>query len=283
MTIPRIYLPHLSPETERIVLDGEDFHYLTRVLRVSQGEELMAYGWDDAEARVIVEEIGRNYIAGRLLEVVSVPPCPVSITLLQAVLKEDAMDEAIKGAATLGVSVFQPVLAERSVPRLSGPDVQARRAERWQKIAVRASSLARVGKPMAVRNIVDFETSLSGAALNPHETAHWILCEKELGRNLVSELMSGPRSGAAIAIGPEGGFSEGERTKAESAGWTAVGMGRRILPASLAGLVATTLVLGYWGDLAPEKTAGLKSRPKTANEGTGTRTKRGSPRRRVPS
>ncbi len=57
-----------------------------------------------------------------------------------------------------------------------------------------------------------------------------------------------PRT-AAIAIGPEGGFSRDETAAARGAGFMLVDMGPRILRTETAALVAITLVQARWGDL----------------------------------
>jgi 16S rRNA (uracil1498-N3)-methyltransferase len=52
-----------------------------------------------------------------------------------------------------------------------------------------------------------------------------------------------------LIIGPEGGISEGELAKAREAGAVPVSLGRRILRAETAGLVAMSAIFYETGDL----------------------------------
>jgi 16S rRNA (uracil1498-N3)-methyltransferase len=52
-------------------------------------------------------------------------------------------------------------------------------------------------------------------------------------------------------IGPEGGFSADEVTRALNGGIVVCGLGPRILRTETAALVATALIQARWGDLDP--------------------------------
>ncbi|HYV64803.1 MAG TPA: RsmE family RNA methyltransferase, partial [Myxococcales bacterium] len=52
-----------------------------------------------------------------------------------------------------------------------------------------------------------------------------------------------------LAIGPEGGFTPGERAQAAEAGFALVGLGRRILRTETAGLAALSIIQHLAGDL----------------------------------
>jgi len=58
-----------------------------------------------------------------------------------------------------------------------------------------------------------------------------------------------PAPPIAIAVGPEGGFTEREIDAARAAGWQAVSLGPRVLRTETAAAAALAAVQVLWGDL----------------------------------
>jgi 16S rRNA (uracil1498-N3)-methyltransferase len=58
-----------------------------------------------------------------------------------------------------------------------------------------------------------------------------------------------PPESVTVAIGPEGGWSPGEESAAEAAGWRPVSLGVGILRTSTAAVAAATLLAAWRGDL----------------------------------
>jgi 16S rRNA (uracil1498-N3)-methyltransferase len=56
------------------------------------------------------------------------------------------------------------------------------------------------------------------------------------------ESVSASTDSVAFLLGPEGGWTDHERTAAQSAGWTAVSLGGHILRAETAGIAALSVV-----------------------------------------
>ena len=66
----------------------------------------------------------------------------------------------------------------------------------------------------------------------------------------LGELLAGPApSEVWLAVGPEGGFTDGEIAGFAGFGWAVASLGPRILRTETAGCVAASLVLHAWGDL----------------------------------
>jgi 16S rRNA (uracil1498-N3)-methyltransferase len=58
-----------------------------------------------------------------------------------------------------------------------------------------------------------------------------------------------PLPAVSILIGPEGGLEANEIEQAKSAGWQVVSLGKRILRAETAAVVALTVVMAALGEL----------------------------------
>jgi len=93
----------------------------------------------------------------------------------------------------------------------------------------------------------DFAEAL-GAAVGPTGPLRLLLDEGETQITLRERLGTGT-STVSLFVGPEGGLADEERRAAIQAGVTPVSLGRMILRAETAGLVAATLALFLAGDL----------------------------------
>jgi 16S rRNA (uracil1498-N3)-methyltransferase len=138
-------------------------------------------------------------------------------------VKFDAFEWALEKATELGVTTIVPVAAARSEKGLiSGA---AKRAERWQKILAGASEQSR-----RVRVPVLLDATRTGDAFRATDAElKMLLSERPTARSL-KEILSGARvKSAALAIGPEGGWTDEEFADAAAAGFREVSMGKMIL------------------------------------------------------
>jgi 16S rRNA (uracil1498-N3)-methyltransferase len=150
-------------------------------------------------------------------------------------LKSDAMDGVVRQATELGANRIVPLVSARSVPVLDGPRLE-RRIERWRRIATDAcrqserSWLPVIEAPVDLGKVVLPARSLAGV-----ERSGRPLVEAVAAIANVAEL--------GLLIGPEGGWTEDERSSLAAAGVTAVSLGRHILRAGTAAVAALAVVL----------------------------------------
>lgn len=242
----RFHAPGLQPGDRSAVLSPEESGHAVRVLRVRRGTEVRLFNGRGYECAGVVEWSRQEGVTIRV--VAPAPPCPeprVALTLAQAVLKGDSMDEVVRDAVMLGVHAIVPVLsahAEADRERLR----KARRRERWQRIAV--SSAKQCGRAVVpeVGEPVGFEEAVSSLAA----PIRLMLAEPAVEGPAVHGLPSLPCPGsAAILAGPEGGWDPAEVALAAEAGWSVVTLGTRVLRADAAALVAIPILQYLWGDL----------------------------------
>jgi 16S rRNA (uracil1498-N3)-methyltransferase len=165
----------------------------------------------------------------------------VAITLTQAVLKGDKMDDVVRDAVMLGVAAIQPILTARTEISIAAL-ARGRRRQRWERIAV--SSAKQCGR------------AIVPAILEPHSFA--TLGELRLPSPMFVLVEPGAASGVALGdldpatpdqatlvVGPEGGWAP-EEVQAASGIATLVTLGGRTLRADAMALVALSALLTRW-------------------------------------
>jgi 16S rRNA (uracil1498-N3)-methyltransferase len=221
---------------DRAALVGEHADHLVRVLRARVGQEFdVATGEVVRRGRITFVSIEDKRVEFDLGEDVSSAGL-AEITLVLAVFKFDRMEWAIEKCTELGVSRIVPVIARRTDSHLGAASLK--RVERWQRIARQAAEQSRragppeIAAPIKVAEVLNFPGA-SRIVLAESE-------ERTLLRDVVKPDAANP--GVALAVGPEGGWTEGELQSFQLAGWTSVSLGATILRAETAAMAATAIV-----------------------------------------
>jgi 16S rRNA (uracil1498-N3)-methyltransferase len=217
-------------------LTGNHADHLIRVLRVGVGKEfdIVAEG---VVRRGRVAAISDHRVDFELAEEISAPSSAPRITLVLSIFKFDRMEWAIEKATELGVSRIVPVVARRTDTHLAS--ASAKRADRWNRIALQAAEQSRravppeVSGPVKLREAVNFPAILK-IVLSESET------ETRL-RDAVAEYES--EREVLLAIGPEGGWTEDELQLFQKEGWRSASLGPTILRAETAAIAALAITL----------------------------------------
>jgi 16S rRNA (uracil1498-N3)-methyltransferase len=208
-----------------------------QVLRLQPGDGLTLFDGRGGEYEAVVEQMGRSTVsvtvgAHRAVEC----EAPLAIHLAIGMPANERMDWLVEKATELGVASIQPLLAERSVLRLSGERAQKKQAH-WQGIAIAACEQCgrnRVPLVHPVRPLAEW--------LGAQATPGLVLSLRE-GTQALAALP--PRAAVTLLSGPEGGLAPSEEDAALARGWIPVQLGARVLRAETAPLAAlAVLTLG---------------------------------------
>lgn len=246
-----------SPDLSgRVVLEGKDARYLSRVLRLRRGDSFRALLPDGAEALFVVGASSAGRLEATLAEPAdterarsdrigderrsaSVPALP-RFVLLQALPKGQKMDLIVRQATEAGISLVVPVIAERSVAHVDPGREGSARRERWERIVKEAlqqsgSSIGtRVAEPMDLPSALDL-----WAAEAPSGSVAVFLHQDPLAQGSAHGYLSQGPETVCIAVGPEGGFSPGEVDSFLRRGFLPLLLGPNVLRTETAALYAT--------------------------------------------
>jgi len=221
----------------RARIEGEEAHHLTRVLRVEKGQK---YEISDNQSIYLaeVDAAHKSLVDFVILERLPAPDATIAIRLYAALVRFDRFELMIEKATELGVSSVIPVVAERSEKGLE--QAVSKRLARWNRIAREASEQSRRLHLPQLEEPVRFSQALADAAFH-----RYFLDEGE-APPILSRLPAKLNASDSIALlaGPEGGWTERERTAAADR-WTAVSLGPQVLKAETAALAALA-ILNAW-------------------------------------
>lgn len=232
---PRVFHPAGVREEEACALAPEEAHHVRRVLRLREGDELALFDGTGREWTAVVASTGPDGVRVRPCEEVTEPvESPVETVLLQAVLKPDSMDWAIRKATELGVSRIAPWPAERG----EGWPPRPKRLERWRRIALEACKQCgrrRCPPVEPVEAIPPLPADAVGLIADP--AAERSLVDAARGRSFL------------LVVGPHSGLTDEEVRTAADQGYARVSLGPRVLRGETAGLVGLALIQAAAGDL----------------------------------
>jgi 16S rRNA (uracil1498-N3)-methyltransferase len=228
-------------DTQRLNLDQELAHYLGRVLRCRESDEIVVFNARGTERLARIESLGRSHPSVSLGERLDPLPEPeVPLFLLQALVKSDAMDLIVQKATELGAHSVLATRTEFSVVRLDA-NRKPKRLAHWRRIAASACEQSGRHRPPDVEI---FDSLSAATAALPADCARIAF---------VPGAATAPAAVSAgsicLAVGPEGGFSDSETSWLESAGFTLCSLGPRILRADTAAIAVLTCAQLLNGDL----------------------------------
>lgn len=219
------------------VIEGDAAHHLGHVLRAQPGQ---LYELSDGNSAWLarIETVARNRVEFALLEQLAAPQRGVETTLLLSIVKFDAFEWAIEKATELGVSRIVPLAADRSEKGLLA--AATKRSQRWQKILLESSQQSRrLRVPLLddpVKPAQAFAAQSANVRLVLSERSDAPSIRTVLGR--VSDASNASPATAALAIGPEGGWTDDELASARSCGFQEASLGQLILRTETAVIAA---------------------------------------------
>lgn len=239
MRVSRFHLDADLCEGEHL-LEGDLAHYVGRVLRLSPGAAIQVFNGSGQEWPGQIIEVGKREVRVTLgPSVAGLAEPALTVHLGQALSRGERMDWAIQKAVELGVSEITPLFTERCEVKLQGERADKRQGH-WQQIAV--SACEQCGR------------SVIPIIHPPQQLDAWLeslQCELKLvlHHRTEQDLSSRPRPASiGLLIGPEGGLSPEEISRAVAAEFVAARFGPRVLRTETAPVVALSVVQQLWGD-----------------------------------
>jgi 16S rRNA (uracil1498-N3)-methyltransferase len=235
---PRIYVPaRIGPGPLR--LDKDQSRRLTSVMRLRPGDPFLVFGGDGHEWHATLTGNLKAQVEAQVGELVRHAPVPaLTLDLWCGLVRANRFDWAVEKCTEAGADIIRPLVSEHAA---RGEDASTTRLERWQRIAAEAAEQSGrlfvpvIEPPSPFARLIDSPGRV--LVLADAGGQRW-----EETRRLLPD-----RGTVAIAIGPEGGFSDDEVAAARAHGALVTRLGPNILRTETAAVVATALLRAAGG------------------------------------
>ena len=222
-------------------LHGDSAEHLGRVLRAEPGQLYeLSDGrrvWLGRIERVAVSKRGGSRIEFALVEPIAAREPSLEIQLLIALVKFDRFEWCVEKATELGVTSIVPLAAARTDKPLLA--AAGKRHARWERILLESAQQARRLRPPLMETVSTPEKAFAVCS------AGWrkiLLSERQDAPPFRQALHSGGGTAAALAVGPEGGWTDEEIGSARAAGFMEASLGSNILRTETAVLASLAIL-----------------------------------------
>ncbi len=236
---PRLFVEAPLDAGARLACTPEQANYLLKVLRLTEGDEILLFNGRDGEWRAHLVEVRKRRCGLLSTECTRAQASGPDLHYLFAPLKHARLDYMVQKATEMGVKRLQPVLTRRTI------------AARVNVERMRANVIEAAEQCGVLRvPLVDEPQRLEALLESWDEARRLIVCDE--GAEVESPLaaLSGVKPGPlAVLIGPEGGFDPAERDRLRAEPFVLrVSLGPRIMRADTAAVAALALVNAVLGD-----------------------------------
>ena len=234
----RLFVPNDLSAGAGVVPTVDQSRYLTSVMRLTVGAELLLFNGRDGEWRATIVEATKRGCLLKAEEQARPMQLGPDLDLIIAMVKRSRVETIVEKAAELGVRRVRLTVTRRT-------NVDFVKLGRLDAIAMEAAEqtgrldVPEVADPEKLDKILD--------AWDP--ARRLVFCDEGGDAKPAIEALTGTGGPAAILIGPEGGFAPEERERLRGLSFvTPVSLGPRILRADTAAISAMTLWQAAAGD-----------------------------------
>ena len=240
---PRFFVSTEALHQNPVLISGESFHHLQRVLRLPVGSRLLLLDGSGNRAWAKLEQIGKSQALACVVRRDTARETALPITLMQGLPKGDKFDLILQKGTELGITAFQPLTTRYSVPELPQQRLATRLA-RWQKIVQEACRQCRRDLLPEVRAPLSLQAAIGQATQQGLKLMLW----EAANQALTEVLPKTPPQQVVLLAGPEGGFALEEAELAREANFLPIHLGPRILRTETAGLAVAPVLQYLYGD-----------------------------------
>lgn len=234
----RLYVDQPLGAGQAVALGAEAANYLFNVMRLGKGAGVALFNGRDGEWRAEVAEAGKRQGIAICQAQTAPQVMPPDLWLMFAPVKKERTAFIVEKAVELGVARLVPVATRHM------------NSERWRgdKQTAHAIEAAEQCGATFVPEVSDLQPLDRVLAGWPEgRVLYWADESLAQGSSMPAALVAGP---AAILIGPEGGFSDEEKTRLRALPFVRpLSLGPRILRAETAALAAVVMwqtAVGDW-------------------------------------
>ncbi len=196
------FYPELDENQKLVKLTGEEFHHLSKVLRIKLNDEIFLTNGRGLIAKALISKVSRQDCETEILEFQKFERKKIKLTALIPILKqEERFEFAIEKLTELGIDEIQPFYSERTIKKKF-------RFERSKKILITALKQSFNPFLPELKESISFEEFISELRSDEiifygDKDGHKFLAVQDF-------LIKSNLTRIILTVGPEGAFSDKE-------------------------------------------------------------------------
>jgi 16S rRNA (uracil1498-N3)-methyltransferase len=246
LTSDRFYIQKKQIKFPNAVLTGSEHHHLSRVVRKKAGERVSLFTEMGENFTARIDKIEKIRTLLTIIETGTQKRQDMKIILAPSLVKSRALELILQKSTELGVSNFVPVVAERSVVKIS--DKIEKKINRWERIVLAASKQCKrpappiIEKPLSLKKFLDMKKARVQIYLDEQGGEYL----KDFVFSFLKENHNKFPPSVIILLGPEGGWTDREKQDIVRHGYRAVSLGRNILRSETAAISCVAIISHFW-------------------------------------
>ncbi len=237
--LKRLFIQQPLSLNKKIRIEGSQASYLIHVLRMQEGAEILIFNGQDGEWLATLTTIKKRFVIAQLIHQERLQTALSDLIYCFALLKNARLDYMVQKAVEMGVSVLQPIITHHTqVTRVNMTRMEANVIEASEQCGI-------LSLPVCLPAV-----SLTQLLTHWDKARPLFFCDEAYkAHNPLSLLKKHKVSALGVLIGPEGGFSEEERSLLKKHPFVVpISLGSRILRADTAAVAALALLNATVGD-----------------------------------
>ena len=241
-SLPRLFVEHPLAAGEPVALGKDQTNYLIAVLRLRAGDPVILFNGRDGAWLATVADPHRKGATLQPVEQTAAQTPPSGLWYGFAPLKTGRLDYVVQKATEMGAGIIQPVITKfTQVHRLKTEKLVANVVEAAEQCEV--LTVPEVAPEIALPDLLAGWTEAHGRRT-------LIVCDESAqAASPIANLTALGSRPVGLIVGPEGGFSDDERTLLLAQPFVIpISLGPRILRADTAAVAALALIQATIGD-----------------------------------
>ena len=244
----RYFIKESQINNKLICIDEADSHHIKNVMRMREGEHVIACSLSDDETSFVylctICSLGKNVILEIQEELCENNELAFNVTIAHGLVKRDKQEEVVRRLVELGAYAYLPVIMQRSVIKIDQSKRQFKN-DRFERIVKEASEQSERNRLMHLLDIVTVKELIN--SFNNYDLVLFASVASKNDLSLKEQMKVSNAKNILVIVGPEGGFSEKEIEMIEATKAKTMSFGKRVLRTETAPLYAMS-VLAYEGE-----------------------------------
>ena len=230
----RIFLNENLNEQSEIILNKDQSHYLSSVMRIKAGQKILFFNGDDGEFYGMINYIDKKKTTIKILskkrEITDLP----KVTLAFCPPKGNKLDFLIQKSTEIGVREFIPIISDHTINRKINID-------RLKKIIIESAEQSNQIQLPNLQNSLSFDNFVKNFS-----TSTILFADINSLNSSLEKIIEKKQSNYILLIGPEGDFSNKERQVIlQNKNFKSFSLGSTVLRSETAAIAGLVLINHY--------------------------------------